>query len=106
MQLSSLFQDEEPYIVEGDACSSFVPTTMSPRLSLPRLKIIKITWNVRDASIIQVVEVLLRDAHMLEKMVLRLRMYGANQETFILAQEKVLSIARSSPCADVIIRKC
>ncbi|KAL1543098.1 putative F-box/FBD/LRR-repeat protein [Salvia divinorum] len=55
MQLNSLFQDEEPYSVEGDARCSLASRTVSPRLSLPRLKMIEITWIVRDTSIIQVV---------------------------------------------------
>ena len=101
-----MYQDEEPYVVEVSACSSLVPKTSSLGLSLLRLKIIEITWNAHDASIVPVVEVLLRNACVLEKMLLRIRVFLANPKAFILAREKVLSVASSSPYADVIVQKC
>lgn len=48
------------------------------------------------------IEILLRNGHVLEDMVLRLGRNRADPEVFVLGLEKVLSMPRSSPCAKVI----
>ncbi|XP_057772045.1 F-box/LRR-repeat protein At3g26922-like isoform X2 [Salvia miltiorrhiza] len=74
-----------------------------PSPSLLHLKTFEATWSMRDPSIIPAIQILLENALILEKMVIRLSQGASDPKTFILAQEKVLSIPRSSPNAQVII---
>ncbi|XP_057773773.1 putative F-box protein At1g49610 [Salvia miltiorrhiza] len=87
------------------ACNSMAPMMTFPSLSLLQLKTVDIYWWIGEASIVPAIEILLENGHMLEKMMLRLGMYLANPETFTLAEEKVMSMSRSSPYAEVIISK-
>ncbi|XP_057772047.1 uncharacterized protein LOC130991705 isoform X2 [Salvia miltiorrhiza] len=95
---------EEVHIAMVDACNSLASAKMTfPSPSLLRLKTFEATWSISKPSIIPVIQVLLESAPVLEKMVLRLRQDASYPKTFILAQEKVLSMPRSSPTAQVII---
>ncbi|XP_057772041.1 F-box/LRR-repeat protein At3g26922-like [Salvia miltiorrhiza] len=95
---------EEIHIAMVDACNSLASAKMTfPSPSLLHLKTFEATWSMRKPSIILAIQILLEKACILEKMVIRLRRHESDPETFVLAQEKVLSMPRSSPTAQVII---
>ncbi|XP_057772077.1 putative F-box/FBD/LRR-repeat protein At5g22670 [Salvia miltiorrhiza] len=80
---------------------SFASTRNATLVSLKR---VEIRWSVNDASVFRVIETILENAYMLEKMVLRVRGTGVDGgEPLILAHEKVLRMPRSSPTVEVII---
>lgn len=92
-EISSLFRDEEePCIATVDACNTVAPKAVLLNHSFLHLKTVEITWHLRGASIIPIIKLLLEHAHVLEKMVLRLRTHGADPEMFVLAEEKMLSM--------------
>ncbi|KAH6756224.1 hypothetical protein C2S53_004323 [Perilla frutescens var. hirtella] len=70
---------------------------------LQYLKTIEITWPMYDPSIYHVVEILLRNARMLEKMVF-CPLTISSPESMSLVEEKVRSMPRSSPTAVLICR--
>ncbi|XP_057772040.1 F-box protein At5g03100-like [Salvia miltiorrhiza] len=95
---------EEVHIAMVDACSSLASAKMNfPSPSLLHLKTFEATWSMCDPSIIPVIQILLENAPILEKMVIQLTRDASDRETFFFAQEKVLSMPRSSPTAQVII---
>ncbi|XP_057772042.1 F-box/LRR-repeat protein At3g26922-like [Salvia miltiorrhiza] len=95
---------DRTHIAMVDACNSLASAKMTfPCPSLLHLKTFEATWYMRDPSIIPAIQILLENAPILEKMVIRLRQGASYPDTFILAQEKVLSMPRSSPTAQVII---
>ncbi|XP_057772050.1 F-box/LRR-repeat protein At3g26922-like [Salvia miltiorrhiza] len=96
--------DEEVHNAMVDACNSLASAKMSfPSPSLLHLKTFEATWSMRDPSIIPLIRTLLKNAPILEKMVIRLTRDASDLETFILAQEKVMSMPISSPTAQLII---
>ncbi|XP_057773772.1 putative F-box protein At1g49610 [Salvia miltiorrhiza] len=74
-----------------------------PSPSLLHLKTFEATWSMRDPSIIPLIQTLLENAPILEKMVIQLRQDASDPKTFILVQQKVMRMPRSSPTAQVII---
>ncbi|XP_057772059.1 putative F-box protein At1g49610 [Salvia miltiorrhiza] len=79
------------------------PKASFPSSCLPQLKTADITWCIHDPSIIPTVEILLKNAHVLEKMVLKLEIHEVDHRKFFLAKEKVLRMPRSSHAAQVIV---
>lgn len=79
------------------------PTTIFPDLSLLHLKTIEITWDVRDASMISVIKVLLQNAQVLEKLMIRFINHEADSRRFVSATKRVTKMRRSSPHATLIV---
>ncbi|XP_057799335.1 F-box/LRR-repeat protein At3g26922-like [Salvia miltiorrhiza] len=95
---------EDLHIAMVDVCNSLASAKMTfPSPSLLHLKTIEATCSMCDPSIIPAIEILLENAPVLEKMVIRLKRDESDPKTFTLAREKVLSMPRSSPTAQVII---
>ncbi|XP_057799338.1 F-box/LRR-repeat protein At3g26922-like isoform X2 [Salvia miltiorrhiza] len=85
-------------------CYSLVSAKMTfPSPSLLHLKTFEATCSMCDPSIIPAIGILLENAPVLEKMVIRLKRHKSDPKTFTLVREAVLSMPRSSPTAQVII---
>ncbi|XP_057772073.1 putative F-box/FBD/LRR-repeat protein At1g66290 [Salvia miltiorrhiza] len=98
--LKKLITDHE----EGEMRLVFEePKASFPSSSLPQLKTADISWCIHDPSLLPAVGILLKSAHVLEKMVLKLYMHGVDPKKFILAKKKVLRMPRSSRAAQVIV---
>ncbi|XP_057810217.1 uncharacterized protein LOC131024698 isoform X2 [Salvia miltiorrhiza] len=98
------YDEEVVHITMVDACNSLASAKMtSPSPSLLHLKTFEFTLSMCDPSIIPAIQILLENAPILERVVIRLRQQASDVETFLFAQEKVLSMPRSSPTAQVII---
>ncbi|XP_057772078.1 putative F-box protein At1g49610 [Salvia miltiorrhiza] len=85
--------------------SNPIAETTFPSCLLLHLKRVDMTWPARDPSIIPFIEILLQNSPSLEKMVFRLIKCRCNRE-MLLIKEKVPSMPRSSPTAEVIIIYC
>ncbi|KAL6539882.1 hypothetical protein OROHE_011653 [Orobanche hederae] len=102
--------DQEVYFrleKEARLCGVDVNDSHLSKVALPspcilHLQRVEITWFTRDASIIPVIQILLQNAHLLEKMVFRPKY---DRELWVMVEEKVLSLPRSSPTAEVILIK-
>lgn len=92
----------EARLCEVDVCGSYLSKAALPSPSLLYLKRVEITLFTRDASIVAVMEILLQNAHSLDKMVFRPKY---DRELWLVVEEKVLSLSRSSPTAEVIMIK-
>ncbi|XP_057799336.1 F-box/LRR-repeat protein At3g26922-like [Salvia miltiorrhiza] len=95
---------EDLHIAMVDVCNSLASAKMTfPSPSLLHLKTFEATYSICDLSIIPAIGILLENAPILEKMVIRLQQDESDPKTFTLAREKVLSMPRCSPTAQVII---
>ncbi|KAL6585136.1 hypothetical protein OROMI_004425 [Orobanche minor] len=79
---------------------SFKPNSSKP--FLVELRIVDITWNTRDFSIFPLIEIMLRCASKLEKMVFRVKRTMPPSELILTSQTKLLRMPRSSPNAELI----
>lgn len=77
-----------------------------PKSFLLQLKIIDITSNFHDSSILQFIEILLKHGSMLEKLVIQAMFIGICSQSHLLeVAEALLSMPRSSPAAKVIFNE-
>ncbi|XP_057772082.1 F-box/LRR-repeat protein At3g26922-like [Salvia miltiorrhiza] len=83
-----------------------IAETTFPNCSLLHLERVDMTWSAHDPSIIPFIQILLQISPSLEKMVFRLRKCRDNLEEVLMVEEKVRSMPRSSPTAEVIIIDC
>ncbi|XP_057772038.1 putative F-box/LRR-repeat protein At3g18150 [Salvia miltiorrhiza] len=93
-------------IIRDDEQANFLESkTDFPESSLLQLRTVEITWYADDDAIFPFIELLLKYGRKLEKMVIMwLKRNGEvveKEECFALAEEKVLSMWRSSPTANV-----
>ncbi|XP_057772066.1 uncharacterized protein LOC130991721 [Salvia miltiorrhiza] len=80
--------------------------TTFPRPSLLHLNTVESTWSAEDPSLIPFIEFLLQNAPLLHKLVFRLTSScRENRKYYLMVEEKVRSMPRSSPTAEVIITK-
>ncbi|KAL6568243.1 hypothetical protein OROHE_003927 [Orobanche hederae] len=79
---------------------SFKPNSSKP--FLVELRTVDITWNTRDFSIFPLIEIMLRCASKLEKMVFRVKRTVPPSELILTSQTKLLRMPRSSPNAELI----
>lgn len=100
-----LASNRAPAVINFDSHELLERKTYLPIPSLQHLRTVEVTWLLRDTSIFPVIEIMLENAELLEKMVFWARLFGANPESLPLAEEKLLSMPRSSPTAEVIIIK-
>ncbi|XP_057772088.1 F-box/LRR-repeat protein At3g26922-like isoform X2 [Salvia miltiorrhiza] len=77
--------------------------TTFPRPSLLHLNTIVIIWSAKDPSIIPFIEILLQNAPFLHTLVLRLIKSEDDRRSFLMVEEKVRSMPRSSPAAEVVV---
>lgn len=96
---------QHPSIINFDSYELLERKIHLPVPSLQHLRTVEVTWLLRDTSIFPVMEIVLENAPLLEKMVFWPRLFGANPEWLGLAEEKLLSVPRSSPTAEVIMIK-
>lgn len=74
-----------------------------PSPSLLQLKTVDVTWPIKYKElIIPAIEVMLQNAHLLDKLVFRPQCYK-NDADLLTVEKMVLSMPRSSPTAEVII---
>ncbi|XP_057772076.1 F-box protein At5g03100-like [Salvia miltiorrhiza] len=85
----------------------FNPIVETPfrRPSLLHLNTVEISWSTKDPAVIPFIEFILQNAPLLHKLVFRFSRYRAcfDRKRFLMIQEKVRSMPRSSPTAEVII---
>ncbi|XP_057775735.1 F-box/LRR-repeat protein At3g26922-like [Salvia miltiorrhiza] len=85
----------------------FSPTVEAtlPRPSLLDLNTVEIIWPAEDPSVIPFIEFILQTAPLLHKLVFRLSPFRAscNRKRFRMIEEKMRSMPRSSPTAEVTI---
>ncbi|KAH6756219.1 hypothetical protein C2S53_004318 [Perilla frutescens var. hirtella] len=72
-----------------------------PESFLLQLRIVKVTWTNRDDSIFPFIEIVLKYASNLKKMVFRVA-GTAPPNSLLLASKKLLGMPRSSPTAEII----
>ncbi|XP_057772074.1 F-box/LRR-repeat protein At3g26922-like [Salvia miltiorrhiza] len=79
--------------------------TTFPHPSLLHLNTVEISWSGKDPAVIPFIKFILQNAPLLYKLVFRLSKYRAcfDRKRFLMIQEKVRSMPRSSPTAEVII---
>ncbi|XP_057772084.1 F-box/FBD/LRR-repeat protein At3g26920-like [Salvia miltiorrhiza] len=80
--------------------------TTFPSCSLLHLDRVHMTWPARDPSIIPFIQILLQNSPSLNKLVFRLKKYRNNRGVVLMVEEKVRSMPRSSPTAEVTIIDC
>lgn len=73
-----------------------------PNSFLKELRTISITWDESEDSIFPLIEILLKHSSRLEKMVFRLNKASSDSLLLQSASEKVLSMPRSSPTAELV----
>ncbi|KAH6816612.1 hypothetical protein C2S51_021432 [Perilla frutescens var. frutescens] len=97
-------KSDDPLVINLEPCNLWELGSNFPgHPSLLHLRTVEISWQLRNASIIPFIEILLENARVLEKMVLRPRSFKYVPELLSLIEEKVVSIPRSSSTAKVII---
>ncbi|XP_057773763.1 F-box/LRR-repeat protein At3g26922-like [Salvia miltiorrhiza] len=79
--------------------------TIFPNPSMLHLRRVTITWYLLDDLILQLVKLILRNAHLLEKFVFRTYWDVASPEVVNFAEKSFVSIPKSSPTAEFIIVK-
>ncbi|KAI3469407.1 hypothetical protein Pfo_026070 [Paulownia fortunei] len=95
-----------PVVLEFNAENPLKSKTNFPKSFLLHLRTVEITWSVYDTSIFPFIELLLKHASMLEKMVIRVRrIMSLAPESLFLAAQKLMRMPRSSPTAEVILSK-
>ncbi|XP_057772081.1 putative F-box protein At1g49610 [Salvia miltiorrhiza] len=86
------YQDFNPIVVTPFPCPSVL-----------HLNTVEISWSAEDPSIIPFIEFILQNAPLLHKLVFSLLPLSCNRKRFLMIEEKVQSMPRSSPTAEVII---
>ena len=97
----------EPFVPKFDAKNSLECSTNVPRsYYLLHLRRVEITWIVHDYSMFPFIKILLKYASKLEKMVFRVfrgSSLSVPPESLFLAAQKLLTMPRTSPYAEVIM---